>query len=53
VKRTAMPDHNRPRLRSAKDHARMRRLLVAHANSGALNSQSPESGSDARNPLVL
>jgi len=36
VKRTAMPDHNRPRLRSTEDNARMHRLLVRHANSGPL-----------------
>jgi hypothetical protein len=33
VERTAMPDHNRPRLWPTKDNARLSRLLIAHANS--------------------
>src|SRR5215475_14193239 len=31
-----MPGHNRPRLWPTKDHAGVRRLLIAHANSGTL-----------------
>ena len=31
-----MPDHNWPRLWPTKDDARVRRLLIAHANSGTL-----------------
>jgi len=31
-----MPDHNRPRLWPAKDDAGVRRVLIAQANSGAL-----------------
>ena len=34
MKRSAMPDHNRPRLWPTKYNARLRRLLIAHANSG-------------------
>ena len=32
-----MPDDNRPRLWPTKDDARVRRLLIAHANSGTLD----------------
>jgi hypothetical protein len=36
MKQPAMPGHNRPRLWPTKDDAGVRRLLIAHADSRAL-----------------
>jgi hypothetical protein len=46
VERTVMPDHDRPRLWPTKDDARLRRLLIAHANSGTL--QEPTKAATCR-----
>jgi hypothetical protein len=36
VERTAMPDHDRPHLRSSKDDARLRKFFFAYASGGTL-----------------